>query len=83
MVKLQGLDEVDVLPRWGMTGAPGQTYLCILCGYWHWTSSTAPVPEDVMSRVWGLCRYFEREGFHVNVARGWDRIRIPLSEDNR
>jgi hypothetical protein len=72
--KLQGLQEDDIRPRYD-TDRAGKTYLCILCGYWHWTSNIDPLPEDLGAAVWRLSKYFQRVSFHINMARGWDKIR--------
>lgn len=72
--KLQGIEEYNILP-WHGDVLPGQSYLCILCGYWHWTSHTDEPAEDITARAWELNRYFARTSFHINIARGWSRIR--------
>lgn len=72
--KLQGIEREDIFPRHGDTES-GQAYLCILCGYWHWTSTEGEASASLTEAVWALSRYFERVHFHINIARGWARIR--------
>ena len=80
--KLQGLKRKDILPRYEEVKA-GQPYLCILCGYWHWTSGTGEPAAGLTEKVWALNRYFERTAFHINIARGWDKIRyLPAGAEN-
>lgn len=50
-------------------------YLCTLCGYWHWTSNQGEPSEDTKQVIRLMTRYFETVNFHINVARGWARIR--------
>lgn len=69
--KIQGIEREHILPRHGIPETTGNAYLCILCGYWHWTSNTGEVPEDLMQTIWKIARYFERISFHINIARGW------------
>lgn len=80
--KLQGIEESHIQPRYE-DGKAGKTYLCILCGYWHWTSHTEELSSDLVSAVWALSRLMARTGFHINMARGWDKIRhLPAEADH-
>lgn len=81
--KLQGITEPEIYPRYGDLSG-GAPYLCILCGYWHWTSHTEEPAPDMTDRAWQLNRYFARTAFHINVARGWSRIRyLPTGAEPR
>lgn len=79
--KWQGIERDHITPR--HDGQPGSAYLCILCGYWHWTTAVEGPSDSITAAVWGLSRYFEQTGFHINMARGWAKIRdlpTPVSE---
>lgn len=78
--KLQGIEHDHILPRYDRADDPGQAYLCILCGYWHWTVNPGPLPEDLKSAVWALAHYFDRVNFHINIARDFALIRHLPSE---
>ena len=77
--KIQFLEEADV--PYAFAGEHRLPYLCILCGYWHVTTSDR-ADAELMAHVWMIQKYFEKIDFHINVSRGWDRIFVAPPEDD-
>jgi hypothetical protein len=75
--KFQGLEAEDIQLRHESAGGPGMAYLCTLCGYWHWTSHTSEPQESLKALISLATDLMAEIGFHINVARGWGKLRHP------
>jgi hypothetical protein len=75
--KWQGDSAAEVAPR-HEDPTLGRTYLCELCGFWHWTRNEDEVAPAMAAAIAALAQAIRQTGFDINKARGYARKRTPL-----